>query len=259
MCGKCELIMNEFLLSFSKEFYIIASVVIVSLISIFTIFALYFNNKKYNTLIILMISLAVGTLLGEVFLHILPESYEKQGFLKTGLLALFGLLSFFILERYLLWRNLKNKNNLKTVGQMSLFADGLCNFTDGFIIGAAYLVSIPLGVATTFAICIHEIPQEIGEFGILIKSGFSKTQAILFNFASASIAIIGALIAIYIGVRFSGTSHLIIAFGAGAYIYILWFGLFPLLRKEFKTSRAAAHFLAIGIGLGIMLLISCME
>jgi len=251
--------MTEMFSQLSKEFYIIVSVLIVSLLSMSAIFTLYFNDKKYNTLIILMISLAVGALLGEVFLHILPESFEHQGIFKTGLLALFGLLSFFVLEKYLLWRNLKNESKLKTVGQMSLFADGICNFTDGFIIGAAYLVSIPLGVATTFAVCIHEIPQEIGEFGILIKSGFSKTQAIFFNIASASIAIIGALIAIYIGFRFSNTSHLIIAFGAGAYIYIIGFGLFPLLKKEFKSSRAVAHFLAMGIGLGIMLLIACVE
>jgi len=243
----------------SREFYIIVSVLIVSLLSMSAIFTLYFNNKRYNTLIILMISLAVGALLGEVFLHILPESFEHQGILKTGILALFGLLSFFVLEKYLHWRNLKNESKLKTVGQMSLFADGICNFTDGFIIGAAYLVSIPLGVATTFAVCIHEIPQEIGEFGVLIKSGFSKTQAIFFNIASASISIIGALIAIYIGLRFSNTSHLIIAFGAGAYIYIIAFGLLPLLKKEFKSSKAAAYFLAMGVGLGIMFLIACVE
>ncbi len=254
-----EFLMTELFPQLSKEFYIIASVIVVSLISIFAIVALYFNNKKYNTIIILMISLAVGTLFGEVFLHILPESFEKQGWLKTVVLASIGLFSFFILERYLIWRNLKNKNNLKAVGQMSLFADGLCNFTDGFIIGAAYLVSIPLGIATTVAICIHEIPQEIGEFGILIKSGFSKMQAVLFNLASASVAILGAIAAIYIGVSFKNTSHLIIAFAAGAYIYIIGFGLFPLVKKEFKTTRATAHFLAMGLGLGIMLLIACAE
>ena len=251
--------MPELFSQLSKEFYLIVSVLIVSLLSMSAIFTLYIKNKRYNTLIILMISLAVGALLGEVFLHILPESFEHQGILKTGLLALFGLLSFFVLEKYLHSRNLKSESKLKTVGQMSLFADGICNFTDGFIIGAAYLVSIPLGVATTFAVCIHEIPQEIGEFGILIKSGFSKTQAIFFNIASALIAIIGALIAIYIGLRFSNTSHLIIAFGAGAYIYIIAFGLLPLLKKEFKSSRAAAYFLAMGVGLGIMFLIACVE
>ncbi|MGI9534472.1 MAG: ZIP family metal transporter, partial [Thermodesulfobacteriota bacterium] len=159
--------MSEFFTQFSKEFYILVSVLIVSFISLASIFALYLNDKKYNTIIILMISLALGALLGEVFIHILPESFAGQGKLKTIVLVLFGLISFFVLEKYLLWRNLKNKSNIKTVGQMSLFADGICNFTDGFIIGAAYLVSIPLGVATTFAVCFHEIPQEIGEFGVL--------------------------------------------------------------------------------------------
>ena len=251
--------MNEIFIDMSKEFYILASVLTVSLISVIAIITIYFNNKKYNTVVILMISLAVGAMLGEVFIHILPESLANQGKLKTVILVSFGLVSFFILEKYLLRMNLKNQNSLKTVGQMSLFADGICNFTDGFIIGAAYLVSIPLGVATTFAVCIHEIPQEIGEFGILIKSGFSRTQAIFFNIASASIAILGALAAIYIGISFKNTSYLIIAFGAGAYIYIIGFGLIPILKKEFKSSRAVAHFLAMGIGLGIMLLIACVE
>lgn len=251
--------MTEIFMQFSREFYIILSVVTVSLLSVSAIFTLFFNNKKYNTIVILMISLAVGSLLGEVFLHILPESLTHQGTIKTGLLVLFGLLSFFVLEKYLLWRNLKSESRIKPLGQMSLFADGICNFTDGFVIGAAYLVSIPLGVATTFAVCVHEIPQEIGEFGILIKSGYTRMQALYFNLTSASIAIVGALIAIYIGFRFKDTSHLIIAFGAGAYIYIIGFGLIPLLRKEFKSPRAVSHFLAMGVGIGIMLLIACVE
>ena len=259
MCGGFRLIMIEFASQFSKEFYILLSVIMVSLISVGAIFTLFMNNKSYNTVIILMISLAVGALLGEVFIHLLPESMEGQGIMKTALLVLFGLISFFILEKYLLWRNLKNKSKIKPVGQMSLLADGICNFTDGLIIGIAYFVSIPIGVATTIVVCIHEIPQEIGEFGVLIKSGFTKTQAIFFNLASASIAILGALIAIYIGYSFRSTTHLIFAFVAGAYIYIVGFGLFPLLKKEIKSSSAARHFLAMGIGIGIMLLIACVE
>ena len=251
--------MTEIVTQFSKEFYILLSVLVVSLISIAAIFTLFMNNKRYNTVIILMISLAVGALLGEVFIHLLPESLEGQGMVKTALLVLFGLISFFILEKYLLWRNLKNRSKIKPVGQMSLFADGICNFTDGLVIGLAYLVSIPLGIATTVAVGIHEIPQEIGEFGVLIKSGFTKTQAIFFNLASASIAILGALFAIYIGFIFKNTSHLIFAFVAGAYIYIVGFGLFPLLKKEIKSPRAAGHFLAMAVGIGIMFLIACVE
>ena len=252
--------MSEILIQFSKESYILMSVLIVSLISITAIFMLFINNKKrYNTIVILMICLAVGALLGEIFVHILPESLAGQGKLNTIILVLFGLISFFILEKCLLWRNLKKKSSIKTVGQMSLVTDGIHNFLDGFIIGAAYLVSIPLGVATTFAVCIHEIPMEIGEFGVLIKSGFSKTQAIFFNLASASTAILGAFVAIYVGFSFKNTSDLIVAFVAGAYIYIIGFGLFPLLKREFKSSMGAVHFLAIGFGLGMMSLIACVE
>ena len=251
--------MTQLFTAFPREFYIILSVLIVSLISLSAIIALYFNKKSFNAVLIIMISLAVGALTGEVFIHILPESMAEQGKLKTALLVLFGIISFFILEKYLLWRNIKSKSSLKPVGQMSLFADGICNFADGFIIGAAYLISVPLGVATTFAVCIHEIPQEIGEFGVLIKSGFSRMQAVFFNLTSAFIAIFGALIAIYIGFSFKGASTLIFAFVAGAYIYIVGFGLFPLVKKEIKTPRAAMHFLAMGIGLGIMFLIACVE
>ena len=102
MRGEYDFLMTELFTQLSKEFYIIASVIVVSLISIFAIVALYFNNKKYNTIIILMISLAVGTLFGEVFLHILPESFEKQGWIKTVVLASIGLFSFFILEAEIL-------------------------------------------------------------------------------------------------------------------------------------------------------------
>lgn len=252
--------MKETLLLFRTEFYILASVLIISLISLAAMFTLFIkNNKIYNTIAILTISLAAGGLLGEVFIHILPESTAEQGMLKTTLLVLFGLVAFFILEKFLLWRNLKNKSGIKTVGQMSLLTYGIHNFMDGFVIGAAYLISIPLGIATTLAVCIHEIPMEIGEVGILVKSGFSRAQVILFNLASSSTAILGALLAIYIGVRLKNTPTLVFTFMAGAYIYIIGFGLFPLLKNELRSSRATGHFLAMGMGIGVMLLIACME
>lgn len=254
------LTMSEILIRSSRELYILASVLIVSLTSITMILTLFIkNSKSYNTIVILMVSLAVGGILGQIFIHILPESTAEQGTLKTAVLVLFGIISFFVLEKCLLWRNLKNKNSIKTVGQMSLLADGIHNFMDGFIIGSAYLISVPLGIATTFAVCIHEVPLEIGEFCILIKSGFSKTQAILFNLASASTAVLGAFVAMYIGLSLNKTSDMIFAFVAGAYIYIVGFGLLPLLKNELKLSRVTRHFLAMGTGLGIMLLITVVK
>lgn len=248
---------SEIFIRFSRELYILASVLILSLTSITAIFTLFIkDSKKHNSIMILMVSLALGGILGQIFLHILPESTAEQGMLKTAVLFLFGIISFFVLERYFLWRNLKNKSNIKAVGQMSLLADGMCNFMDGFIIGSAYMVSVPLGIATTVAVCIHEIPLELGEFGVLVKSGFSRTQAILFNLASASTSVLGAFAAIYIGLSLNKASDMIFAFVAGAYIYIVGFGLLPLLKNELKLSRVTRHFLAMSIGVGIMFLIA---
>ncbi len=248
--------MSEFFITSSRELYIMGSVLIVSLASVIMILTLFAKeSKSYNTIVILMVSLAVGGILGEIFIHILPESMAEQGTLKTAVLVLFGIISFFVLEKCFLWRNMKNRTKVKTVGQMSLLADSMCNFMDGFIIGSAYLVSIPLGIATTVAICMHELPLEIGEFFILIKSGFSKTQAILFNLASASTAVLGAFTAMYIGLSLNKASDLIFAFVAGAYIYIVVFGLLPLLKNELKFSRVTVHFLAMCTGIGIMFLI----
>lgn len=249
--------MAVFLNTFSKEIFIIASVILVSLISLVGIFMLSLNEKRLNRVVIVMISLAVGALLGDVFIHLLPESLNEQGKLRTFVLVVFGLLSFFALEKYLIWRNLKNKKNIHPVGHMSLFADGLHNFTDGFVIGAAYLASIPLGLATTLAVVFHEVPQEIGEFGVLLKAGFSKSQALFFNFVSASLAIIGAIIAILIGISFKGITVLVVAFAAGAYIYIVGSGLIPILRREAGSSKVSVLFLAFGVGVGVMLLIAC--
>lgn len=254
--------MTVFLSTFSKEACILASVVLVSLISLVGIFLISMSEKKLNRFVVLMISVAIGALLGDVFIHILPESLEEQGKVRTLVMVVFGLSTFFGFEKYLQWRNLKNScrnpNRIHPVGHMSLFADGLCNFTDGFVIGAAYLISIPLGLATTLAVIFHEIPQEIGEFGILLKAGFSKTKAILFNFVSASFAILGAVTAIVVGQSFKGVSMLIVAFTAGAYLYLVS-SLIPIIKKESNVYRSATHYTAIGMGACIMLLIACVE
>ena len=252
--------MAAFLSTFSKETCIIASVILVSLISLVGIFLISVSEKKLNRLMVLMISVAIGALLGDVFIHILPESLEEQGKVRTLVMVVFGLSTFFGFEKYLQWRNLRNScrnaKHIHPVGHMSLFADGLCNFTDGFVIGAAYLINIPLGLATTIAVIFHEIPHEIGEFGILLKAGFSKTKAILFNFVSASFAILGAFTAIVVGQSFNGVSMLVVAFSAGAYLYLVS-GLITVIKKESNNYKSPAHYTAIGMGAGIMLLISC--
>jgi len=240
----------------TKEVYIISSVMMVSLVSFVGIFTIKLRQETLEKLLVLMISLALGAIMGNVFIHFLPESMEEQGILRTVLLVFSGLMTFFLFEKYLTWNSVHTEDSIHLVGYLSLFADCLCNFTDGFVIGAAYIVSIPLGIATTVAILCHEIPQEVGDFGIMLKAGFTKTRALFYNFLSALVAVAGAFISIIIGLSFNKTSVLILAFASGAYIYIAVSWLIPAIRKEQEVYGYGMNFLAIGAGLAIIFLIS---
>jgi zinc and cadmium transporter len=124
--------------------------------------------------------------------------------------VLAGILLFFVLERFLLWKHghsLEQTGTFKTVGYMNLAADAIHNFTDGLIIGVSYLASVPIGVSTTLAVMFHEIPHELGNFFVLLYAGFSKTQALLLNFLSAVIAILGTLLALFIGSKVASFSR----------------------------------------------------
>ncbi|HLD27606.1 MAG TPA: ZIP family metal transporter, partial [Patescibacteria group bacterium] len=163
-------------------FYSIVSVVIVSLVSLAGVVTLAFNLEKLKKILIFFVSLSAGALLGDVFLHLLPELVEEAGFgLKVSLLFIAGIFIFFILEKYIHWQHCHepiSASHPHHLGKMNLIGDALHNFIDGLIIAASYLISVPLGVASTLAIVFHEIPQEIGDFGVLLHSGFSKAKAL---------------------------------------------------------------------------------
>jgi zinc and cadmium transporter len=142
---------------------------------------------------------------------------------------------------------------------MNLVADGVHNLIDGMLIGASYLASLPLGFATTAAVVLHEIPQEIGDFGVLLHSGFSKRRALLFNFCSASLAIVGALIALLVGTRIEGFTQWMLPLTAGGFIYIAGSDLLPELHKELELLRSALQLAAMGTGVGLMLLLALLE
>ena len=136
-----------------------------------------------------MVSLATGSLFADAALELSPESYQRSG-PQAGLSVLAGIYIFFLLERLLHWRH-KHSLEGTAFGYLNLAADAIHNFTDGAIIGASYLVSIPIGVSTTAAIIAHEIPHEPGNFFVLLYAGFSRTRALFYNFLSAIFAIAG--------------------------------------------------------------------
>ena len=168
--------------------YTMGAVLIVSLVSLLGLVFVSLKPKTLEKLLFVLVSFATGTLLGDAFLHLLPETIERIGFsLEVSLAVLTGILLFFVLEKFISWRHCHvptSKDHPHSLGWMNLMGDGFHNFIDGMIIAGSFLVSPALGLSTTFAVLLHEVPQEIGDFGILIYSGFSRTKAIVFNFIS---------------------------------------------------------------------------
>ena len=239
--------------------FALASVTFVSLLSLIGIAFISVNEEKLRRIIFVMVSLAVGALFGDAFIHLLPESFERSNSpVQTSVYVLSGLLTFFVLEKFLLWRHqhvLESVDHVHPLGYMNLAADAIHNLIDGMIIGASYLVSPSIGIATTIAIVFHEIPHELGNFFVLLHARFTVRRALLFNFLSAIFAILGSIISLLIGSRIENFSALIVPVAAGGFIYIAGSDLVPELNKEVNPVKSAIQLLSIGAGLVVMLLL----
>lgn len=239
--------------------YSILSVIIISLISLIGIFALLIKEKKLNEIIPYLVSFAAGALFGGAFVHLIPEAFENSPRINVSIGILVGIAFFFIVEKFIHWRHCHaptSKEHKHPVGVLNIFGDGIHNFIDGLIIAAAYMLSIPLGIATTIAVLVHEIPQEIGDFGILLHAGYSKKKAILFNFLSALTAIAGAIIALIIGARAGNIILFLVPFAAGGFIYIAGSDLIPEIHRnscaQGFTKTALLQFVLFISGIAIM-------
>jgi zinc and cadmium transporter len=243
--------------------YIFSSVIVVSLISLVGVFTLTLTKEKLKKITVFLVSFAVGGLFGDAFIHLLPESYARLGYgLSTSLYVIAGILAFFVLEKFLRWRHCHipaSKEHYHPVVAMNLIGDALHNFIDGLLIGASYTVSIPIGMTTTLAIILHEIPQEIGDFGILIYGGLPVKKALFFNFLSATLAIAGAIIAAAVGTCFHGFAVVLLPVTAGGFLYMAGSDLIPELQHDVKASTSLFQFLFILLGVLIMSLLVFIE
>ncbi len=243
--------------------YALGSVLIVSLISLIGVFSLSFKEETMKKYIGIFISLAVGALLGDVFIHIIPESFESSANITlTSLLIISGLLIFFILEKFLHWHHHgedKELNHVHPVGKLILFSDGVHNLIDGIIIGASFLVSVPLGIATTLAVILHEIPQEIGDFAVLLHAGYSKKRALFLNFVSASFSIIGVIIALVLSNISDSFILYLLPIASGGFIYIALADLIPELHKHKGIRNSFAQIVTVIIGVLLMLALTLFE
>ena len=237
--------------------YTLGSVFLISLISLVGIFTLSLKMEKLEKMLIYMISFAAGALLGDAFIHLLPETFADCGFgVEISLYVLAGVAASFVMEKIVHWRHCHHpacEDHPHPYAKMNLLGDLVHNLIDGIIIGAAYLVSIPVGVATTMAVLFHEVPQEIGDFGILIHGGYSRKKALLLNFAIALSAIFGAILTLIIGSHIHGITHFLLPFAAGTFIYIATADLIPELHKEVAIKRSLLQFFWFILGIGVML------
>ena len=239
------------------------SVFIVSLISLIGILFIFLKRNTLDNLLIFFVSLSVGSLLGGAFLHLIPEAFGEAGFtMKVSFLILAGIVIFFIIENFIHWRHCHiptSKEHPHLLGTMNLIGDGIHNLIDGLIIAAAYFVNLPLGIATTLAVIVHEIPQEIGDFGVLLYAGFSKRKALFFNFLSALTAMIGAIIGILFSENYTAFVSIIIPIAAGGFLYIAGSDLIPEIHKNQEKGFPFKNLIGILLGILIMYLLTFLK
>ena len=246
----------------SNFLYMVVSVSVVGLLSLVGISLLALSHEAFHRVVFILVALAVGALFGDAFLHLLPEAYgDAAHSLQTSLYVLAGILLFFMLENFLHWRHQHSDEHeeIQPFGYLNLVADMSHNFIDGLIIGASYIVSFKMGLATSLAVVLHEIPHEFSNFGVLVKSGFSKGKALFLNFITALAALVGGLLAWQVGGNMEGFIHILIPLTAGGFIYIAGSDLVPQLHKDVKSLRALFQLLAILAGAGLMLLLKVLE
>ena len=236
--------------------YAFVSVFIVSSVSLIGVAILSLKEAFLKKYIFIFISLAIGSLLGDAFIHIIPEALENiANPALAGLLVIAGILFFFMLENYLHWHHHgedEREHHIHPVGKLVLFSDGVHNFIDGIIIGVSFIASIPLGIATTLAVILHEIPQELGDFTVLLHSGYSRKRALWLNFISALTAVAGVMVAFMLRGAGEFFVAVILPIAAGGFIYIALADLIPELHK----SKQAAHaiFQIFGVVAGVLLM-----
>lgn len=212
--------------------------------------------------VVLIISFAAGALLGDAFLHLLPEISESAaGFDVTASLGLLGgVIAFFILEKALHWHHshVPHEEVLHPVAVSSLVGDALHNFVDGAIVAASFLVDPGLGVATAVAVALHEIPQELGDFGILVHAGMTPRRALMLNFLSGLGALVGAALTLLFAQTVEVERYLI-PFTAGAFVYIASTDLIPELHKEPEPGKSLAQVVCLLAGVGVMAALLALE
>jgi zinc and cadmium transporter len=241
-------------------FYILLSTILISFISFIGVLTLFLKERFLNKILLVLVAFSAGALIGGAFLHLIPEAIaevESKEILKIFLFLILGFSTFYILEHFIYWHHHHSLSHpeIHPFSYLILISDAIHNFIDGVIIAASFLISLPTGLAVSLAIALHEIPQELGDFGILIYGGFKKARALLVNFLTAFTAILGGVAGFFLYEIIGKSVVFLLPFAAGTFLYIGASDLIPEIKNKFSTKKSLIHFFIFLLGILIMWII----
>lgn len=232
------------------------SVIIISAVPLLAFSFMKIGNEKLRKITGVFVALAIGAMLGDVVFHIYPEATETNT-TSFWIFALAGVVFFFIAERLIHWHHHQNHDHTHPIGKLVLLGDGVHNFVDGLLIAGSFLISPSVGFATAVAVILHEIPQELGDFSVLLHAGYTKTRAVRANFLSACAAIIGCLVGILGNNLVQGLPVILLSVTAGGFVYVSLTDLLPWVLK--KKGSLPLSFVMFFIGLLAMYILTFVE
>lgn len=234
--------------------YIIVFTLVGSVLSLIGGIFLLSNKTLSYKISHFLTAFAAGALLGTAFFDLLPEASET-GNEQVLIWTLFGILLFFILERLIHWfhtHQAKEKEAKKGIVPLIVIGDSIHNFIDGVVIAGTFLVSIPLGIVTALAVAAHEVPQEIGDFGVLLHTGMKRGKVLLINFFSACTAVAGALITFFAADSIDGYLPVFLSLTAGFFIYIALSDLVPEIHSQESRHIALIESILLLSGVAVI-------
>lgn len=238
-------------------YFAIGASIIVSIVSFIGAITLVLSDKNVKKLLIPLIGLSAGGLMGGAFLHILPHVAKKNPGDTIYIWLIVGFIMFFLIEKILWWRHCHEGSDctIHPFSYLNLIGDAIHNFIDGLIIGATFTVDIKLGIATTIAIILHEVPQEIGDFGVLLYGGFKVKMALLFNFFSALTAVVGTVAGFFLSNSFMIFLPIFMMIAGGGFIYIAASDLIPEMTRQIDKRVSIISLLTFITGIALMYLV----
>ncbi|MCK5017043.1 MAG: ZIP family metal transporter [Candidatus Peribacteraceae bacterium] len=236
-------------MGFETLVFIIAATIINGLVGLIGAITLWLKDEHLDKIIMILVAFSAGALLSGALFHMLAESLEMMEPITAFSYLLVGFISFFLIERFLHWHHChRGKCDVHPFSQLILIGDGIHNFIDGLVIAASFIVGIPFGILTTIIIIGHEIPQELGDYAVLIYGGYKKTRALALNFLVQLTSVVGGIVGFFFLYTPESVAFLL-PFAAGGFIYIASSDLIPELHKEksMKKSMFSFAFFLIGI------------